>query len=214
MIGLGIGMVGSAPAQTGSSVPAPASVPPVSTAPQSVAPERKTPAGSRRNQQHINRNRVIIQDTTPVPKRPHRNGQANPRPAQRPQVNFGDAVKRQHHQRHDRQWWANHYRTIIFVTGCGYYYWDAGYWFPAWGYNPRYETYDYEGPIYTYGELLPDQVIYNVQRALKDLGYYTGPLTGSLGHATRAALTAFQEDNGLDATGAIDAPTVEALGLY
>lgn len=101
----------------------------------------------------------------------------------------------------------------MFVTGCGYYYWDAGYWFPAFGYYPPYENFDYNGPIYTYGDLLPDQVIYNVQRALKELGYYGGPLTGSFSATTRAAVAAFQEDNGLDVTGAIDAPTVEALEL-
>jgi peptidoglycan hydrolase-like protein with peptidoglycan-binding domain len=101
----------------------------------------------------------------------------------------------------------------VFVIG-GYYYYDAGYWFPAWGYEPRYDYYDYDGPIYTYGNLLPDQVILNVQRALKSIGYYMGPLNGSLGESTRAALTAYQEDAGLEVTGAIDAPTVEALGLY
>ena len=39
----------------------------------------------------------------------------------------------------------------------------------------NYERYhDYDGPIYTYGNLLPDQVIVNVQRALQGLGYYAG----------------------------------------
>jgi hypothetical protein len=36
---------------------------------------------------------------------------------------------------HDRGWWRNHYNRIVFVNG-GWYYWDAGYWFPAWGYDP------------------------------------------------------------------------------
>jgi hypothetical protein len=111
-------------------------------------------------------------------------------------------------------WWHRHYTTIVFVGGCGYYYWDAGYWFPAWGYYPQFENFEYNGPIYTYGNLLPDQVIYNVQQALKELGYYSGPLSGSMSAATRAAISAFQEDNGIEVTGAIDAPTVEALGLY
>lgn len=213
MIGFGIAFVGPAHGQTGSAAPAAAPVPAVSAAPQPATGEQRTPAGSQRNQKHIIRNRGV-QDVTPAPKQARRNGEANPKPVQRPAVNYAEAVKRQHHQRHDRQWWINHYRTIIFVTGCGYYYWDAGYWFPAFGYDPRYESYDYEGPIYTYGNLLPDQVIYNVQRALKDLGYYSGPLNASLGAATRAAISAFQEDNGLEVTGGIDAPTVEALGLY
>ncbi|MDQ2823945.1 MAG: peptidoglycan-binding protein [Verrucomicrobiota bacterium] len=39
-------------------------------------------------------------------------------------------------------------------------------------------------------------------------------MTGSIGPATREALANYQQDAGLEATGAIDAATVEALGLY
>ena len=60
---------------------------------------------------------------------------------------------------------------------------------------------------------MPDQVIVNVQRALKGLGYYAGDLNGSLGVNTRNALAAYQQDYGLDATGAVDEATVRALGL-
>ena len=95
----------------------------------------------------------------------------------------------------------------------GYYYLDTGYWYPAYGYNPAYDSYDADGPIYTYGDLLPDQVIVNVQAALREAGYYVGPITGSLGPATRAALSNFQRDYGLIITGAIDEPTVQSLGL-
>jgi Putative peptidoglycan binding domain len=138
---------------------------------------------------------------------------AKPGPRQQPALSFSDAQRRVRHERHDRAWWKSRYRTIVFVTG-GYYYWDAGYWFPAWGYDPLYDNYDYDGPIYTYGNLLPDQVIINVQRALQQLGYYPGGLTGSIGPATRAAIAAYQEDAGLFVTGGIDAPTVASLGLY
>jgi hypothetical protein len=125
---------------------------------------------------------------------------------------YSDAVRRYRHERHNRVWWKQHFAVIV-LAGGGYYYWDNGYWCPAWGYNPSYESYDYDGPIYTYGNLLPDQVIWNVQRALKQLGYYAGGLTGSLGPSSRQALANYQQDAGLDATGAIDAATVEALGL-
>jgi len=84
---------------------------------------------------------------------------------------------------------------------------------PAWGYDTGHESYDYDGPIYTYGNLLPDQVIINVQHALKERGYYIGDVTGSLGPASRQALNAYQRDYGLEVTGAIDEPTVRALGL-
>ena len=125
---------------------------------------------------------------------------------------YADAMRRYHHERHDHDWWKQHYIVIVLVGG-GYYYQDSGYWYPAWGYDPNYERYDYDGPIYTYGNLLPDQVIVNVQNALKELGYYTGDINGSLGVNTRRALTAYQQDYGLDATGVVDEPTVRALGL-
>ena len=98
------------------------------------------------------------------------------------------------------------------VSG-GCYYFDSGYWFPAWGYDPNYEAYDYDGPIFTYGNLLPDQVIINVQRALQDLGYFAGPISGSLSPATRRAISAYQQDSGLEVNGVVDGPTVYALGL-
>ena len=125
---------------------------------------------------------------------------------------YADAMRRYRHERHDHDWWKQHYIVIVLVGG-GYYYWDSGYWYPAWGYDPNYERYDYDGPIYTYGNLLPDQVIVNVQNALKELGYYTGDVNGSLGVNTRRALTAYQQDYGLDATGVVDEATVRALGL-
>ena len=125
---------------------------------------------------------------------------------------YAEALRRYRHERHDRAWWHRHFTTIVLVGG-GYYYWNAGYWCPAWGFDLAYEYYDYDGPIYTYGNLLPDQEIVNVQRALQQLGYYAGGFTGSLGPTTRAAIAAYQEDTGLDVTGVIDAATVQALGL-
>jgi hypothetical protein len=125
---------------------------------------------------------------------------------------YDEAMRRYRHERHDHDWWKQHYIVIVLVGG-GYYYQDSGYWYPAWGYDPNYERYDYDGPIYTYGNLLPDQVIINVQNALKQLGYYAGDVNGSLGVNTRNALTVYQQDYGLDATGVVDEPTVRALGL-
>jgi len=126
--------------------------------------------------------------------------------------NYAEAMRRYRHERHDQDWWKQHY-TVIVLVGGGYYYWDSGYWYPALGYDPNYERYDYDGPIYTYGNLLPDQVITNVQRALQQLGYYTGDLNGSLGVDTRQAITAYQQDYGLDTTGVVDEATVRSLGL-
>jgi hypothetical protein len=126
---------------------------------------------------------------------------------------FSDAFRCHRHEWRDRNWWKQNCATIVFVNS-GYYFLDAGYWYPAWGYDPVNSYYDYDGPIYTYGNLLPDQVIANVQEALQDAGYYFGAVTGSLNVETRAALANFQRDYGLPVTGAIDQPTIETLGLY
>ncbi len=119
-----------------------------------------------------------------------------------------------HYQRqwHDRDWWRRHHTRIIFVLG-GWWYWDAGYWYPCWGYDP-YAWYWYDGPIYTgYASLTPDQVIINVQLVLRGEGYYAGAIDGILGPQTRAALAAFQADHGLAVTSAVDQPTLQTMGL-
>jgi hypothetical protein len=128
-------------------------------------------------------------------------------------ISFDEAFRRHWHEWHDRNWWHDHCDTIVFVT-TGYYFLDGTYWYPAYGYDPLNSYYDYDGPVYTYSNLLPDEVIANVQTALQDAGYYYGGITGSLGVDTRAALANFQRDYGLPMTGAIDEATVEALGLY
>ena len=132
---------------------------------------------------------------------------------ERNRFSYSNALRRNWYEWHNRDWWRQHSNTIVLVTG-GYYFLDASYWYPAYGYDPLNSYYDYDGPIYTYSNLLPDQVIANVQVALQDAGYYFGAVTGSLSVETRAALVNFQRDQGLIVTGAIDEPTVEALGLY
>jgi|SRR5205809_2198972 len=121
------------------------------------------------------------------------------------------AFRNYHRQWHDRSWWRSHCNRIVFVNA-GWYYWNAGYWFPAWGYDP-YVTYAYDGPIYGYNGLSPDQVTVNVQEQLARVGYYDGPIDGLLGPMTREAIAAYQADNGLAITSAIDEPTLAALGL-
>ncbi|HEX4652700.1 MAG TPA: peptidoglycan-binding protein [Candidatus Udaeobacter sp.] len=125
---------------------------------------------------------------------------------------YADAFRSHWHEWHDHHWWHDHCQTIVYIN-TGYYFLDGSYWYPAWGYNPLQTYYDYDGPVYTYGDLLPDEVIANVQTALQDNGYYSGGITGSLDGETRAALANFQRDYGLPITGAIDEPTVETLGL-
>jgi hypothetical protein len=121
------------------------------------------------------------------------------------------AFRNYNRQWHNRSWWRSHYDRIIFVNN-GWYYWNAGYWFPAWGYAPSV-TYVYDGPIYAYNGLSPDQVTVNVQEQLAAAGYYDGPIDGLLGPMTREAIAAYQADNGLAITSAIDEPTLATMGL-
>jgi Putative peptidoglycan binding domain len=112
---------------------------------------------------------------------------------------------------HDENWWHNHHDRIVFVFGAPYY-WNAGYWFPAWGYNPN-AYYAWNGPIYAYNNLPPDQVIANVQSALQEQGYYHGEVDGLIGPLTRGAIADYQRDRGLYVTSAIDQPTLQSLGM-
>ena len=118
-----------------------------------------------------------------------------------------------HPQWHDQGWWRSHHNRITFVFGSPYY-WDAGYWYPAWGYDPG-AAYYYDGPIYASNpEMDPGQVVANVQSALQEQGYYEGDIDGVLGPQTRAALAEYQSAQGnLEPTGAVDEPTLESLGI-
>jgi Putative peptidoglycan binding domain len=115
-------------------------------------------------------------------------------------------------QWHDQWWWSSHHNHIVFVFGAPYF-WDAGYWYPAWGYDPG-ANYYYDGPIYASNpEMDPGQTVANVQSALQQQGYYQGEIDGILGPQTRAALAEFQSAQGLEPTGAVDEPTLETLGM-
>ena len=110
-------------------------------------------------------------------------------------------------------WWTSHFNHVVFIYG-GWYYWNANYWYPAWGYAPD-SVYYYDGPIYASNpEDDPAQVVANVQSALQQEGYYHGEIDGILGEQTRAALAEYQSAQGdLEPTGLVDEPTLESLGM-
>ena len=162
-------------------------------------------------------------------KQQHANFRAQPKPQQVPAVTFNqnyriegsdqwqgpqyEAFRSYHSERHDQGWYRSRYNRVELIGG-GYYYWNNGYWYPAWGYNPSAEYYAYDGPIYV-GQRAepPDRVIADVQTELQQMGYYQGEVDGLLGPMTRQALTAYQADQGLTTTAAIDEPTLNSLGL-
>ena len=125
-------------------------------------------------------------------------------------ISFNEAVNLHRQEFHDRDWWRNHFQIVIINDNA--FFFDAGFWFPAWGYFQG-AYYPYDGPIYGYNGLMPDQVVVNVQAQLQRDGYYAGPIDGVLGPMTRNAIAAFQTDHGLAVTAAIDGETVSTLGL-
>jgi Putative peptidoglycan binding domain len=118
-----------------------------------------------------------------------------------------------HPERHDQGWYRSHYQRVELISG-GYYYYNSGYWYPAWGYNPSNEYYAYDAPIYAGKHAEPpDKVIADVQAVLQEMGYYKGEVDGLLGPLTREALTGYQTDQGMVATAVIDEPTLDSLGM-
>ena len=162
-------------------------------------------------------------------KSQHANFRAQPKPQQVPAVTFDqnrrierseqwqgqqyEVFRSYHPEWHDQGWYHSHYNRVELIGG-GYYFWNAGYWYPAWGYSPSAQYYAYDGPIYVgHRAEPPDKVIADVQAVLQEMGYYTGEVDGLLGPLTREALTAYQTDNGLTTTAAIDQPTLDSLGM-
>src|SRR6266567_3478608 len=162
-------------------------------------------------------------------KSQHANFRAQPKPQQVPPVTFNQNYRIQgsdqwqgsqyevfrsyRPERHDQGWYRSRYNRVELIAG-GYYFFNNGYWFPAWGYSPSAQYYAYDAPIYV-GQHAepPDKVIADVQALLQQMGYYTGEVDGLLGPLTREALTAYQADQGLTATAVIDQPTLDSLGL-
>src|SRR5947209_7581517 len=159
----------------------------------------------------------------------HASFSAQPRPDRVPPVTFNQGYRIQnsdqwqgpqyeiyrsyHPERHDRGWYSSHYQRVELIAG-GYYYFNNGYWYPAWGYDPGHEYYAYDAPIYV-GKRSdpPDKVIADVQAALQEMGYYRGEVDGLIGPLTREALTKYQADNGMTVTAVIDEPTLDSLGM-
>lgn len=117
-------------------------------------------------------------------------------------------------QWHDQAWYGSRYGANLRLIGGGWYFWEGGYWFPAWGYDESAAYYPYDGPIYVGSNPRPfDQVVADVQAVLQEQGYYRGEVDGLVGPLTREALAAYQSATGLPPTAAIDAPTLDSLGL-
>jgi hypothetical protein len=204
-------------------LPAVSSYPKVELPPKTIAAEQRLEAALKTespNDRELEADAAKIWAGRPRPAEDRREQPNERREAARPQQvettqqrpTFAEARQRMSLERHDRGWWEQRYNRIV-RAGSGYYFFDAGYWYPAFGYDPQFDLYPYDGPIYAVGDMSPDQETAAIQMKLAQAGYYSDSITGVLDSTTQAAIARFQTDHDLFATGAIDEPTAEALGL-
>ena len=135
--------------------------------------------------------------------------------AERHQANWhGDWDRRHAH--------FDHGRFFVFANG----FWfglDPGFY--PWDYLPYYADdyypYDYYADSQPYDDSeavdnsvpAPDDTVQAVQSLLTQLGYYTGPVDGIFGPATRDAVANYQTARQLDVSGSLSAQTLQSLGL-
>ena len=104
--------------------------------------------------------------------------------------------------------------------GYGY----GGYGYGGYGYGyPYYHRptiglsfSTYNRPIYRgvpANGYYSDSLAVDVQRELRERGYYRGAIDGAIGPASRAAIRAYQADRGLTVTGRIDSRLLRSLGI-
>lgn len=78
--------------------------------------------------------------------------------------------------------------------------------------KPAYDgTRPPEGEMRTLKNNVSGEDVFWLQSKLKELGYYTGTVTGTYLDGTKAAVRAFQRDQGVSANGTADSKTLEAL---
>jgi len=228
MKGAGAKTSPSATPVTAASASAAPSVAASASAAPSVATGQQTTGGTAAVKADPQKVQQVKQQVQQI-KQQHVNFKAQPRPDKVPAVTFNASYRIQgsdrwqgpqyevfrsyHPERHDRGWYSSHYTRVELIGG-GYYYWNNGYWYPAWGYDPGAEYYAYDAPIYVgHRAEPPDRVIADVQAELQEMGYYRGEVDGLLGPLTREAITAYQADQGLTVTAVIDEPTLDSLGM-
>jgi hypothetical protein len=197
------------------------------------------PAVQTNHGPHVNPNKFTVQPNKPVidpnfhktvknfqPKHQNFHAQVNSsitsakfnqnfhiKNAQNWKGNHYTAFKNYHPQWHDKGWWHSHHNHVVLIGG-GWYFWNAGYWYPAWGYDDSAAYYPYDGPIYVGNSPKPfDQIVADVQSTLQEQGYYHGEVDGLVGPLTQEALASYQSAQGLEPTAAIDQPTLESLGV-
>jgi hypothetical protein len=109
-----------------------------------------------------------------------------------------------------------HNRFFVFNDGFWFGLDDGFYPYDYYGYPYDYYGYDddqgYNGDNET-ADPYSDATVSAVQSQLATQGYYRGVVDGVYGPQTRAALTRYQSNHGLQVTGNLTPATLQALGL-
>jgi hypothetical protein len=128
-------------------------------------------------------------------------------------------------ERHGANWHRDWDRRHAHVFRNRFFVFDDGFWF---GLNDGFYPYNYYGYPYDYygsgddqgyngydetADPYSDATINAVQSQLARQGYYRGVVDGVYGPQTRAALTRYQSNHGLQVTGSLTPDTLQALGL-
>ena len=121
-------------------------------------------------------------------------------------------------RRNDDRFFRHHrhfFNDFDFVA-FGFPYW----WYPDYGYvgngypNDEYsDEYAYNDSAPVYDDHYWQDLAMKVQSALSRRGYYDGPIDGVIGPDSSRAIRAFQEAQGLPATGRIDSNVLRPLKL-
>lgn len=206
----------------------------VTTNPKSLRKHQQTIQSNQLPAVQNNQRTVVTNQPNPANiqriRSQYQNFKARPNPATIPSVQYNQNYRIENAQNwsgpqyrafqtyrpqwHDQSWWQSNYASNLLLIGGGWYYWNSGYWYPAWGYDSASSYYPYDGPIYVGEHRRPfDEVVADVQATLQEQGYYRGEVDGLMGPLTRTALADFQRDHGLITTAALDQPTLASLGL-
>jgi Putative peptidoglycan binding domain len=134
-------------------------------------------------------------------------------------------------ERHDGNWHRDWDRRHAHFFHNRFFVFDDGFWFGLdpgfypWDYLPYYAAdyypYDYyaDNQPYDNTEAVNDGVpaanptVEATQERLAQLGYYTGPVDGIFGPATRDAVAKYQIAQHLTVTGSLSPDTMQSLGL-
>ena len=134
-------------------------------------------------------------------------------------------------ERHGGNWHSDWDRRHVHFDHGRFFVFDDGFWFGLdpgyypWDYLPYYADdyypYDYYADSQPYdntgavdnGVPAADPTVQAVQTQLAQQGYYSGPVDGIFGPATRDAVAKYQIANQLNVTGSLSLDTLQSLGL-